>query len=248
MTRFRAAGIHLSLSLCTGLLAFLLIYLVWYPPPLFVAMGGNELAMLLIGIDVVLGPLLTFLVFKSGKRGMKFDLYAIGTMQFLALCYGTWIIAQARPAFIVSRGDIAYVVTANEIRSEELAQAKVPEFGRLSWTGPVYAGVHRPTTPEELRAVSQLNFEQGRDIQQVPSYYRPWSELREANAAGSEPLEDLLARKPFYQAEADAWLAARGRAAKDLRYIALLTRTRELAMVIDAASGELVGIMPIDGS
>ena len=36
--------------------------------PSFEAAGGNDLVLLMVGIDVALGPLLTFTVFNPGKE------------------------------------------------------------------------------------------------------------------------------------------------------------------------------------
>ncbi len=74
MSRWKAAGIHLSISILIGLVVGALLFGVWYPPPFFHAAGADMLVLLLVGVDVVLGPLLTLIVFKSGKRGLKFDL------------------------------------------------------------------------------------------------------------------------------------------------------------------------------
>ena len=78
MSRWKAAGIHLSISLAIGLLVGALLFGVWYPPPYFHAAGADELILLLVGIDIVLGPLMTLVIFRSGKRGLKFDLTVIG--------------------------------------------------------------------------------------------------------------------------------------------------------------------------
>ena len=101
MSRWKAAGIHLSISAFIGLVVGALLLGVWYPPPFFHAAGADVLVVLLVGVDVVLGPLLTLIVFKSGKRGLKFDLALIGTMQAVALVYGMSVVLESRPVFLV---------------------------------------------------------------------------------------------------------------------------------------------------
>jgi len=54
--------------------------LVWYPPPLFQLLGGFELLLLIVAVDIALGPLLTLVVFKSGKKRLKFDLSVIALL------------------------------------------------------------------------------------------------------------------------------------------------------------------------
>ena len=74
MSRWKAASIHCSISALVGLIVGFLLFGLWYPPPYFHAAGADELILLLVGVDLTLGPLLTLIVFRSGKRGLKFDL------------------------------------------------------------------------------------------------------------------------------------------------------------------------------
>src|SRR5262245_21130730 len=128
MTRWRAAALHLliCLAIAAGVLALMLT--VWYPPPLFEAMGGIELALIVISVDVVLGPALTLIVFRAGKRGLRFDLAAIAVLQLGALLYGCHIVSLARPAYIVFVKDQFQIATAAQLSDQRLAAAKHAEF------------------------------------------------------------------------------------------------------------------------
>ena len=85
MSRFRASGFHFVISLLVGLVLLALCWFMWYPAPMLMAIGGHEIFLLVVGIDVVLGPLLTLVVFKSGKKTLKFDLAVIALLQIAAL-------------------------------------------------------------------------------------------------------------------------------------------------------------------
>ncbi len=50
--RFRAAGIHLCISLAIAALAATLVFALWYPYPYRDISGGRELFGMLVGIDV----------------------------------------------------------------------------------------------------------------------------------------------------------------------------------------------------
>jgi hypothetical protein len=54
--------------------------------------GAEGLLLLMAGIDIVVGPLLTLIVFKAGKKGLKFDLALIALAQAAFLAYGVWTI------------------------------------------------------------------------------------------------------------------------------------------------------------
>ncbi|HEV8692756.1 MAG TPA: hypothetical protein VGQ93_01000, partial [Lysobacter sp.] len=97
MTRWKASAIHLYLSilvLCT--IAAILVWR-WYPPGLFHMAQADKLLMLIGGVDVVLGPLLTLIVYKQGKKSLKFDLTVIALMQVGALAFGLHTAWQSRP-------------------------------------------------------------------------------------------------------------------------------------------------------
>ena len=76
-------------------------YLLWYPPPYFEFDGGMNVMRLLLVVDVVLGPLLTLVVFQRGKKGLRRDLAVIGALQLAAFVYGAGLMFQYRPAFVV---------------------------------------------------------------------------------------------------------------------------------------------------
>ena len=101
MTKFKAAVIHLSLSVFFIGLLYLIINYIWYAKPLFEIAGVVEPLKLLILIDVIIGPLLTFVVYKAGKKHLKIDLSIIALIQIAALSYGIITIYQGRPSIIV---------------------------------------------------------------------------------------------------------------------------------------------------
>ena len=80
LNRWQAAGSHLALSALIGAIVLAAMIFVWYPPPYFEAAGGNDLVLLMVGIDVALGPLLTLAVFNPGKGmgKLRLDLAIIG--------------------------------------------------------------------------------------------------------------------------------------------------------------------------
>ncbi len=72
-----------------------------YSSPLATAVGVTHIFLMLLVIDVILGRLLGLLVYKEGKKTLKFDLSVIILIQMAALCYGVFSIEQGRPAWLV---------------------------------------------------------------------------------------------------------------------------------------------------
>lgn len=114
MSRWRAAAIHFSISLFVFVLLLAVILAVWYPGILFSVDGGWTGLRIVIGVDLVLGPLLTLIVFKSGKPGLKFDLSCIAIAQSVCMAIGMWIVYSERPIALVMAYDTFYSLAAQE--------------------------------------------------------------------------------------------------------------------------------------
>ena len=101
MKRFGAFGIHLGISALIFIgLAYLVLF-QWYPDMFFTTDGGWQGIRIIILVDMVLGPLLTLIVFKPGKPGLKFDLTCIGVFQLVCLAAGTYLVYNERPLAMV---------------------------------------------------------------------------------------------------------------------------------------------------
>ncbi|MGK0248272.1 MAG: hypothetical protein ACI910_001002 [Oleispira sp.] len=103
--RYQAFAVHMAISLVVFFMLLVCITQYWYPGILFDTGNGWKAIGIIIGIDLILGPLLTLIVFNHNKSSLKFDLWVIALVQTAALIYGTWTIHQTRPialAFINS--------------------------------------------------------------------------------------------------------------------------------------------------
>ncbi len=236
VTRWQASGVHLLLSAVIAAVALALMLLVWYPHPLFVAAGGNDLLFLLVGVDVIIGPLITLIIFKAGKKGLKFDLAAIGVLQLAALIYGVGIVFLARPAFVVFVKDRFEVVTAVELRPENLAEAKDPRFARAPLTGPVWVYGEFPTAAQEHNRMVELAMS-GIDLQHFPRYFRPYEAGVKQILARASPIERVRLTEPEAARVVDAWLAESGTAEASVRYLDLRAPRYWVAVLIDAQTG-----------
>jgi len=244
MSRWKAAAIHLSISITVGLLTLALLFLVWFPQPYFEAAGGEHLIIVLLCVDLVLGPLLTLILFKSGKKGMLFDLWMIGILQSAALVYGLHVIAQARPVFIVGVVDRFNVVAAADLDPSDLALGSKPEFQTLSWTGPrLIAGKVPPAGKERTKLIFQGPL--GKDVQDYPKYYVDYADEARHLLERAEPLAKLRQAQPDSSATLDPWLAENGRDEKSVVWVPIIARKSSLTMLLDAQSGEVLEALPI---
>ncbi|MEX0963644.1 MAG: hypothetical protein WDZ52_06355 [Pseudohongiellaceae bacterium] len=115
MSRWKACAIHFSISLAVfaGLLAVILYF--WYPGILFSVGGGWAGLRIVFAVDIILGPLLTLIVFRSGKPGLKFDLSCIAVFQIACMTAGMGIVYAERPLALVLAYDTFYSLDTDEL-------------------------------------------------------------------------------------------------------------------------------------
>lgn len=245
MSRWKAAAIHLSISILIGAVTTLLLFGLWYPPPFFHAAGADELILLLVGVDLTLGPLLTLIVFRSGKRGLKFDLTIIGLAQSIALIYGMSVVLQSRPVFLVGVLDRFELVSASEIKDTDMEQGREALFRSRSWTGPRLVVAEMPTDLKERDELVSLTL-QGKDIQNLPKYYSDYAQAGKSLLAKAKSLESLRSLKPESSQVIARWLADSGRSEASVVWLPLQTPKAGLVMLLDAATAQPLQALEID--
>lgn len=244
ISRWQAAGLHLLISAVIAAAALFLMLGVWYPPPLFAAEGGTGLLVVLIAVDVVLGPLITLIIFRVGKPRLRTDLTCIAVLQLCALVYGVHVMFQARPVFVVLIEDQFETVRANDLDAQALAQARVPEYRALPLTGPVYVAVEIPKDKKELHDLIASASKGGAVITQLPKYYVPYAQQQKKAAAKGRPLADAVKDGGALAAHIQKYLAPTGRNAADLKFMPMQTRRGWGLVLIDAGTGEIVALAP----
>jgi hypothetical protein len=244
MNRCNAAGIHLGISAMIAAVVLAVIYLVWYPAPFFKAMGGDQLLLLMIGVDVVIGPLITLIIFKAGKKGLKFDLAVIAFLQSAALVYGVSIAAQARPVYSVFVIDRFETVAANAVDPVEQGKVRRPEFQSLSWFGPQRVGVVKPEDAEESNRVL-FALAEGKDLQHFPQHFVPYADVAAEAGRRAQPVETLRHHNRGHANEIDSFLNRFGVKESEVGFLPLRARRGELSVIVKRATGEILGTLPL---
>jgi hypothetical protein len=245
MSRWKAALIHLSISAAIGLVSALLIFGVWYPAPYGHAAGAGELILLLLGVDVVLGPLLTLVVFKSGKKSLPFDLSVIAVLQTCAFCFGMSIVVRARPVFIVGAIDRFVLVAADDLDPADLAKGTTPEYRAASWTGPVVTNAVMPTNPKEKSDLVDSGMA-GKDIERFPKYYVDYPAQASSLLAHAKPAEDLLRVHPEARHVFESWLRDHQRDVNTIVWLPLSAPRGDLTVLLDRSSSRILDALPIE--
>lgn len=167
----RAASIHLSVSLLiVGILA-LLIFKVWYPMPLATATGVFVIFAMVFVVDLIIGPLLTLVVYKKGKKSLVFDLTVIVIIQIAALSYGVYSLSQARPVWLTFYNNRFELVRLNDIESIYLKDAP-KKYTEMSLTGPKWVAAKPIGNNQEIEGLEFGN-KLGAKIAHQPALYYP---------------------------------------------------------------------------
>ncbi|MFN0162532.1 MAG: hypothetical protein ACKVQQ_14975 [Burkholderiales bacterium] len=153
--RARAAGIHLGLStLAVGILAAAM-HAWWYPPPFFMIDGGWQVLRLIVLVDVVAGPLLTFVVFNRAKPELRRDLSVIALLQVGAFIYGAWVMHAHRPAFVVQVDTTLYTVHWRELQRATRDVARVEALAAAG-RGPAFVLLDLPDPALRRRYLADM--------------------------------------------------------------------------------------------
>jgi hypothetical protein len=201
---------------------------------------ADKLLVLIGGVDVVLGPLLTLIVYKHGKKTLKFDLTVIALLQLSALMYGLYAVWQSRPVYLVASEQSIELVFANEVDPATLAKAP-EEYRHLPAFGPRTVSLGVSASLNSLW--KSLTHER---TELDPRNYRPYEAIAAKLKSHARPAAQLLTE---LSAEDRAALTramhASGHPAKDLAAVQVRSSRGDAAMLLDTRNGELLRPMAI---
>jgi len=245
MTRCKASAIHLSICALIALAVLAWMLFVWYPAPYFEAVGAGKLSATIIGVDVVIGPLITLIIYNPLKKSLRFDLSVVALLQLGALLYGVYVVYEARPVYVVFNVDRFDVVAANELDPNERNKVSRPEFQSLPLTGPKFVGAVLPSDREERERILFAAVG-GYDLPNFPQYYVPYADRSAEAIARSKPLEELKKKRVKAQPKLAALEREFPAGARDLGFLPVRARKKDLTAIIDRRNGNVVTVLPID--
>lgn len=246
-SRLLAAAIHFAISIAVAALAALLVFALWYPYPYRDVSGGRELFFLVVSVDMVIGPLITFAVFNRAKPAaeLRLDLAIVGMLQLAALGYGLWTVHLARPVHLVFEYDRFRVVHQVDIPVE--LQGKAPPGIELVPFGRPTVLALRPLTDEKEKFELTVQALQGVQLAARPDLWRPYSSERPAVLKAAHPAATLLARFPQRAIEIEAAVRRTGRPLDQVAYLPMLARKAVAwCVLLDATNADILGYLPLD--
>ncbi len=245
MSKKKAFLIHLGISTAIFFVLLFFIVFIWYPYPYFSADGGWQGIRIVAGVDVVLGPLLTLLVFKSGKPGLKFDLTAIGLLQAAALAWGIWTVHDQRTALVVFADGGFYSLNSEQIRR---AGDHAAAISRTTPSAPGYAVVRLPEDKKLLLKEKMKIFSGAPPLFLRGDLYEPIAANLSAVLAHDLDMEKLLHGREKDAKKLDKFLHARKGKREDYAFLPLHCRYDDVLLVFERKTGQVIDALAIDPS
>ena len=242
MSQFKAAAYHFLISIAVVSAIITLMLILWYPNAYFKLMGGKTLIYLIAGVDVFMGPLLTMVVFKAGKKSLKFDLACIAILQMAAMSYGLYVMFEARPIFTVFYQDAFYVASVVDIVPSELTKGKTEALRTASLTGPRLAAIGKPKDYKN-KEDNLLIYAQDKMACRYPKVYEAYAKYQADAAKAGKPLATLAEMSTENKTSVDAFLQKKNRPADDFLFLPIYSAVSQMAAIVDAKTGEFVQIV-----
>jgi hypothetical protein len=201
------------------------------------------LFLLIVGVDLVCGPLLTLVLYNpsKSKRELVTDMGLVVLLQLAALCYGAWTMYQVRPLYLVHEIDRFKVISLADVDAAELEL--VPETLKVRFFEQPKTVSLRELSQEERKKVLIESVGGGRDYGDHPNFYRPYAATQAY--AKTKPLADFIKKYPGKQTDVDKLSVPAGADSKQLRYLPIMARQDWVAVLNSA--GEVVGYLQGDG-
>jgi len=183
----------LIFSLLLVLGALCLVKILWYPGDIYKLISLEKIVLIIIVVDVCIGPLLTLVVSNPAKdkKELKNDLRLIVSLQLLVLLGGLYTLHAARPLFVVFAVDRFELVTKNHLPDNyqeqiNISGIKTPRYGIL-W---LYAEL--PTNEKEKNDLLFQSIKDGTDLAQSPRFYEELANGRDQIFLKLRPVSELV--------------------------------------------------------
>src|ERR1700723_1322485 len=198
--RLKLFSLHLLSSATVLTLILGALYFGWYSWPGWYLTGVTQVILVMVCVDVVLGPTLTLIIAspKKARRELARDIGIIVAVQLCALTYGSVQLWNGRPLYYVFSENALSVVQAYDIEDKEadLSRQQNVGFAPHWYSLPRWAWVPLPQDPKERQAIISESAT-GAAVISMPRYYKPWEQGLPALREQLVKLDDSKFFLPF---------------------------------------------------
>src|ERR1700733_16123499 len=245
--RLKAFSLHLLSSATVLTLILGSLYFGWYRWPGWHLTDVTTVVLVMVCVDVVLGPTLTFIIVnpKKSRRELTRDIGIIVVVQLCALTYGSVQLWSGRPLYYAYSEGILQLVQAYDIDDGEakLGREQNPGLAPHWYSLPRWIWAPLPQDPDERKKIFGAAISGGDDVISMPRYFKRWeeglpalrSQLKKVDAVGYFGKNEKKTLKDK--------LKAAGLADDQGNTMPLTGRGRPLLAVIDPASLKVKAVL-----
>lgn len=234
--KFLAALSHLIISSIVIFGLLFIIYKVWYPNGYADLSGLAEILLLVVTIDLIIGPILTFVIFKKGKKTLKFDLAVIAALQIAAFSYGGFAIYKGHPSYVVYAGNRFELVATKDISPKD---ATLDEFQVSTFGFPKLAYAKMPS---DITLRNKILFDN--DLEKHPELYKPLNDYLATIIERSFDPERVF-KEPHKQVLLEEFLVNKSASKDTLIFVPIVGSSKDATLALNKNTGEVAGIIDV---
>jgi hypothetical protein len=248
--RLKALGLHLSASACALSLILGALYLGWYFWPGWALTDVTHVVVVMVGVDVVVGPLLTFVIAHPGKprRELVRDVSIIVAVQLCALIYGSVSLWNGRPLYYAYSETVLQLVQAYDIDAQESAEGGRlnPDFAPHWYSRPRWIWAPLPQDASASQKIVTSAIQGGDDVISMPQYFKPWAQGLPVLRTKLKKVDDVAYFMGSDKKKLKERMRAAGLATDQANSIPLTGRGHPLLAVFDPASVKIKAIISVN--
>ena len=239
--RAQAFAAHFFFSFILFIILLTILITSWFPSFLFHSDGGWEALQLLIGVDLILGPLLTLIVFKEGKKGLKLDLTLIVLFQISCLVIGLYIIYQERPLAVVFSDDRFIAISQGTFDFAGTDSSALDEYPN---TYPKLIYIRMPEDSEARKSLRKQQINEG-PLHGRPTFFEPYEDNAHRVASqGGININEITAQNPNRAEAITQWHQQKYDSSDQVVWIPYHGRYRSTYLVVERNSGKILTQIP----
>jgi hypothetical protein len=179
-SRLKIFGWHFSTSAGVLLLVLGILFFGWYRWPGWYLTGVLHVLPITVGVDLVLGPLMTLIIANPNKtaRMLARDIACIAVVQLVALSYGAVTLWHGRPLYYTFSVKELSLTQGIDMEPAQITLARQdnPEFAPQWYSRPRWVWAPLPQEQKTSDAIVESAISGGTDVTAMPRYFKPWTQ------------------------------------------------------------------------
>lgn len=242
--RTKIALQNLYISQTIIILFLIFAYFIWFPHSFSKLGGFNDTAFIIIFADLILGPLLVFIVYKEGKKFLRFDINVLLGIQLFAFAFGAYSLYLKHPAYAVFTVDRFTLANVSQLYPQ---QPWLTQFKLSFFSSPLFVVAKSPSNLKERNTLMFDVLLKGKpDINERPELFEPFEQHIDTIFSKSIPL-DLLFNSESNREKFAQFYKIHGGKPGDYAYFPLKgNNKKDMIWVFDRNTATPIGIIDSD--